>query len=328
MKIILLSLVFIATVMYGSAQSGQLDPSFGKNGIVKTDFGTLFNYHNYGKHVLTQSDGSMFFISESADETIIMKKKADGSPDIAYGQNGMSVSASVGGFTGVIQTDGKIVIVGNCLNTDTYTGGSDIALARFNVDGSLDNNFGKNGIQVTDLGDFEGRYTIALQNDGKIIVAGNQFVTGGGSNVGVIVRCNIDGSLDNTFSDDGVQKTGAYYNISALAIQNNGKIIVAANGILLRYNDNGTQDNSFNGNSQHIITEYVNSIAIHNDDKVIICRGSTINDIDYGFTISRFNADGTQDITFSEDGIQTTNLGGSNDVSTSIAILFKRMEKL
>lgn len=319
MKTILLSLVFIATVMYGAAQSGQLDPSFGKNGIVKTDIGTLFNYHNYGNHVLVQPDGSMYFISEAAGETIIMKKKADGSPDIPYGQNGMSVSASVGGFTGVIQTDGKIVIVGNCLNI-SYSSDNDIALARFNVDGSLDNTFGKNGIQVIDLGDFEGGYKIALQTDGKIIVAGNQYTTGGGSNVGVIIRCNIDGSLDNTFSDDGVQKTGAYYNISALAIQNNGKIIVAANGILLRYNDNGTQDNSFNGNSQHIITEYVNSIAIQKDDKVIICGGSTINGIDYGFTISRFNADGTPDITFSEDGIQTTNLGGSNDVSTSIAI--------
>ena len=143
MKTILLSLLFIATVMYGAAQSGQTDPSFGKNGIVKTDIGTLFNYHNYGNHVLVQPDGSMFFISESAGETIIMKKKEDGSPGITYGQNGMSVSASVGGFTGVIQTDGKIVIVGNCLNIDTYTSGNDIALALFNVDGSLDNTFGK-----------------------------------------------------------------------------------------------------------------------------------------------------------------------------------------
>ncbi len=117
-----------------------------------------------------------------------------------------------------------------------------------------------------------------------------------------------------------VNKTAGYYNISALAIQNNGRIIVAANGILLRYNDNGTQDNSFNGNSQHIITEYVNSIAIQKDDKAIICGGSTINGIDYGFTISRFNADGTADISFSGDGIQITNLQGSNDVSTSIAI--------
>ncbi len=236
----------------------------------------------------------------------------------------------------LIQTDGKIVIVGNCLNTDTYTGGSDIALARFNVDGSLDNNFGKNGIQVTDLGDFEGRYTIALQNDGKIIVAGNQFVTGGGSNVGVIVRCNIDGSLDNTFSDDGVQKTGAYYNISALAIQNNDKIVIGGTYgydyrgqhdpfAVIRLNSDGTNDDTFNGgnavNSGVNVISWGTSVLIQPDNKIIV-GGYSYNGSSDDFTIARYNVNGSFDNTFGIDGIQTLMVSGSQDRIASIALGF------
>lgn len=306
--------------MFCQAQSGELDPSFGIKGIAKTTIGVSFNYRNYGKHILLQTDGSMYFISEAAGETIITKKNADGSPDLNYGQNGISVSASLAGLSGVLQADGKIVIAGYCQNTDYFTSGNDIGLARFNRDGSLDNTFGKNGIIITDLGDFESAFTIALQIDEKIIVAGNQYITGGGSNVGVIVRYNTDGSLDNTFNETGIQKTGISNSISTLVIQKNGKIIVAGDRILFRYNSNGTPDNSFNGNGQMIISGFANAVAIQNDDKIVICGIYTINGNDYGFTVSRFKTNGSLDNTFSDDGIQITNLGGSNDIATSIAI--------
>ena len=60
-KLILLSsLFFCCTICF--AQSGELDPSFGNEGIVKTDMGAPFNYSNFGKQVLIQADGSMYLI--------------------------------------------------------------------------------------------------------------------------------------------------------------------------------------------------------------------------------------------------------------------------
>ena len=94
MKSLLLFLVlFFVKAAY--AQPGKLDPSFGMNGIVKTDIGSAFNYSSNGKQVLLQHDGSMYLITESAGLSIITKKYPNGSPDLTYGNNSYSVPLPV-----------------------------------------------------------------------------------------------------------------------------------------------------------------------------------------------------------------------------------------
>src|SRR5213592_2078688 len=115
MKTFLLCIVLLfAKAAY--EQPGKLDPSFGKNGIVKTDIGSAFNYPSNGEQVLMQHDGSMYLITESAGLGIITKKHPDGSPDLSYGNNGSSVPLPISAQQSAIQADGKIVVAGSASN--------------------------------------------------------------------------------------------------------------------------------------------------------------------------------------------------------------------
>ena len=96
-----------------------------------------------------------------------------------------------------IQTDGKILITGGT--------GSDFALARYNTNGSLDNTFNGTGIVQTPVGNggSAAASSIALQTDGKIVVAGTAINLGPITRDFALVRYNPNGSLDNTFDGDG-----------------------------------------------------------------------------------------------------------------------------
>ena len=69
-----------------------------------------------------------------------------------------------------VQTDGKIVLVGQA-NSGT---GNDVGLVRYNVDGTLDTDFGASGVVLTDVGSSSSDYgtSLELQDDGKIVVSG------------------------------------------------------------------------------------------------------------------------------------------------------------
>ena len=100
-----------------------------------------------------------------------------------------------------LQADGKILVTGYTENNT-----QDIVVVRYNADGSLDTTFSDDGIQTTDLGfhDDVGN-AIKVQPDGKIVVAGS---TGSASVQNfALVRYNADGSLDTTFSGDGLVST-------------------------------------------------------------------------------------------------------------------------
>ncbi|MBK9628287.1 MAG: hypothetical protein IPO56_11455 [Flavobacteriales bacterium] len=126
-----------------------------------------------------------------------------------------------------IQPDGSIVVAGGANNgTD-----SDFAVARYNTDGTLDNSFSGDGKMTTDFGTDDYGRSVAIQPDGKVVVAGY-------SNNGLysdlsLARYNTDGTLDNTFSGDGKVTTdvGPYsdFGYPSVVIQPDG-IIVAGSG--------------------------------------------------------------------------------------------------
>src|SRR5687768_5565626 len=130
------------------------------------------------------------------------KLLAAGSLDKTFGAGGIAV-ARVGttciGNDLAIQADGKIVVVGY---TPWATGTPDFAVARFNTNGALDTSFDGDGKVITPVGaDLDIAYAVAIQSDGKIVVAG-------GTRAGIrddfgVVRYNTDGSLDTTFDGDG-----------------------------------------------------------------------------------------------------------------------------
>jgi uncharacterized delta-60 repeat protein len=149
-KILLLATTILCFLNSTNAQPGQLDPSFGTNGIIKTDLGETYNSPTSGKLVLAQPDGSLYLIlqtnegNRSLGQTIIAKRNQDGSIDSNYGNNGYSPNVKMVPSSAVLMPDGKIVVAGS---VDREFNNYDLALARYNANGFLDRTFGNDGIQ-------------------------------------------------------------------------------------------------------------------------------------------------------------------------------------
>jgi len=142
-----------------------------------------------------------------------------------------------------VHGDGKIVVAGFTVNGTS----NDFAVARYNADGSLDTGFSGDGKQTTDFGggDFDRASGVAVQGDGKIVVAGD--TENGATADFALARYNADGSLDTSFSGDGKQTTdfggGDFDSASGVAVQGDGKIVVAGGTAgdfaVARYNADG-----------------------------------------------------------------------------------------
>jgi uncharacterized delta-60 repeat protein len=104
----------------------------------------------------------------------------------------------------------------------------DLAVARFNTDGTLDTTFGGTGVVISDFGNQEDGHAIDIQQDGKIVIAGKKYlanVTGF-----VLARYNTNGSIDTSFGTMGQVVSdfnGSAQSANGLAIQIDGKILAA-----------------------------------------------------------------------------------------------------
>src|SRR4051794_30120316 len=117
MKKILLIFALAANIVCFS-QPGRLDPTFGNNGIVRTDLGTKYNYNfdnsSIGKQVLLLSDGGLFVLVNSTilNGTVITKRLPNGEGDTKFGNKGFSPSVPLNDPRAALQADGKVVVVG------------------------------------------------------------------------------------------------------------------------------------------------------------------------------------------------------------------------
>ena len=243
-----------------------------------------------------------------------------------------------------VQSDGKIVVTGTSINNfNTY-----IAVSRFNIDGSIDHSFNGTGKIITDFGfkfppsDLDPDSSVAqsgnsvtIQPDGKILVGGNvEKLTG--SNF-ALVRYNSNGQPDSSFNGNGRQTTnfsGFYGVATSLAIDNNGKIVSAgllfdmANSIsvgVARYNNDGSPDNLFNGTGEQVVsfnttTQTGFSMAVQNDNKVVVGASMSLPSGLNDFEVARLNANGSIDNSFDGDGHAITDFRSSDDYLLSIAI--------
>lgn len=256
----------------------------------------------------------------------------DGSLDLSFDSDG-KVTTDFGdidgGYDVVLQPDGKIIVAG------TGAAGGAFALARYNSNGSLDNTFDGDGKQSTIFGG-KGDYghSLALQSDGKIVVAGYTTILGLRQNF-ALARYNTNGSLDNTFGTGGKVSDSAGYENSAYAtaIQSDGKIVVAGTSssysstvgdyyrfVLLRYNTNGTLDNTFDGDGRVLCDSGKNrdafALAIQADGKMIVA-----GTIDSNFALYRYNSNGSLDNTFGVSGKVITDIAiTSLDIIYSLAL--------
>jgi len=274
---------------------------------------------DFGFDSVVQSDGKVIVAGASnlADfDFSLVRYNADGSIDQTFGGGDGIVTFDAGGnefgFDVALQTDGKIIVVGQ---TDIGAD-NDILVARFNSDGTLDTTFDGDGYAITNVSGDDNSGAIAIQTDGKIVVAGDND---GGGNDFSVVRYNTDGSLDTTFDSDGILTLdfggSSFDTATAVALQSDGKIVVGGLSSLqfglIRLTTTGVLDTSFD--TDGVVTtdfgagsETINGLAIQADGRIV--AGGTAN---LDFALARYNTNGSLDTTFDTDGLRTSDLGGT-----------------
>ncbi|MEY3346465.1 MAG: hypothetical protein RIR40_190, partial [Actinomycetota bacterium] len=216
---------------------GSLDTSFGIGGKTTT---SIEGNNEYANSLVIQSDGKIIAAGYSLNQTglrndndfALVRYNTNGSLDTSFGTGGKVTTAIGSGYDNIntiaIQGDGKIVAAGYSDNINgIYT---DFALVRYNTNGSLDTSFGTGG-KVTneiDPGDGSEAFSIVVQNDQKLVLAGSSFA-GGGNSIIAVARYNVDGSLDTSFGTGGKTTTPieALSRGRSVVVQTDGKILVA-----------------------------------------------------------------------------------------------------
>lgn len=244
---------------------------------------------------------------------------APGDLDPSFDGDGRVVT-NVTGYENIagmaVQPDGKIVTVGDGYFDETS---GDFVVVRHNPDGSPDTTFGGgDGIVTTDfdVNNDEAR-AVALQPDGKIVVVGGSTsISGNGA--WASARYNPDGTLDTGYGDGGKAVTeidvDAIETAQAVAVQPNGALVLGGESIgrwtLARLTATGVLDTSFDGDGI-VMTDFgggccqnVSDLALQSDGRIVAAGGTTA-----GFTLARYQANGSLDPTFDGDGKATTGFG-------------------
>ena len=363
---------------------GTLDTSFGAgtadgspDGVVSLNLGD--GTDDLAKAVAIQADGKIVVAGTSmgsSSNIVLARLNANGTLDSAFGTGVADgtpdgvVAVNLGAGDDVanalaIQPNGKIVVAGTTTSTTGGTTSKNIMVARFNGDGTPDTSFGMgtadgtpDGVVSISLGDgSDEANALALQADGRIVVAGTTTSTGSSSNIAV-VRLNSDGTLDAGFgagnadgTPDGVVSVslGAGDDIArSVAIQADGKILVAGitsaadnstNIAVARLLANGTLDASFgagtaDGTPDGVVAvslgagnDEANAMALQADGKIVLVGSTTSTGNSSNIAVARLNANGALDTSFgagnadgTPDGVVSLSLGDGNEVARAVVL--------
>jgi uncharacterized delta-60 repeat protein len=268
-------------------------------------------------------------------QTCLPASTAAGALDTCFHGDGSvetSVSTARDTATAVlVQPDGKIVVAGTIGVNESGGTGADFGVVRYNTDGTLDTTFDGDGKLRTNFGGIGNDYAkgIALQADGKIVVAG--WSEGGFSFDFAVARYNSDGSLDTSFDGDGLVLTdiSGFNNdtATALAIQSDGRIVVVGftyprigggnnTAVAVRFNSNGSLDTSFDGDGKATLGENTSfyAVALQTDGKIV--AGGTNPKL----AVARFNTNGSLDTSFGINGIAIYSAFNFGDVAYAVAV--------
>src|SRR5580704_13016649 len=363
-------IVLGGTIPNGSSQvaalqrlnnNGTLDSSFGTGGIVTSGFGITDGAAVTA--VAIQPNGQILAAAVGAFllQGSVGRFNPDGSVETSFGNGGFAISKSIDSGAGTLslmalQADGKILVTGGSL------------IGRYTTTGQLDTTFGSGGIAPLTSGLAT---AIALQSDGKILVTTG---TGGpavlnaaplfpGAQAGSIARYNTNGSLDTSFGISG--QAACVASAAAIAIQSNGKIVVAGTipsallttesggrtvinnqtgfGVV-RYNSNGSLDPTFNpgaGTGGGVITGFGRAfpdsgafaLAIQSNGEIVVAglagngNPQGISLTSSSLALARYTTNGKLDTTFGTNGKVVTTLS-QGPISLVSAIVLQQDGKI
>jgi uncharacterized delta-60 repeat protein len=305
---------------------GSLDNTFDTDGIVNTNFGV-------GAGLIyalaLQTDSKIVAVGPTnygVGPSTLARYNSNGSLDNTFGSAG-SVSTAIGSTNTIptsvaIQTDGKILVVGNAFNSNP-----NVFVARYTASGVLDASFGTNGITITSISAFSVATSLAIQSDGKMVIGG--YATVGSFHDFMVARYTTTGILDNTFGTGGILTfpfgTGKDQGIS-LAIQTDGKIVIGGvtdNGVndvmaIARITASGILDNTFDTDGKVTIDigtgiNFLQKLKILSNGKILV-TGNVSNVTSGDIAIIRLNTNGSLDNSFNVNGKYTKTFGyQSND---------------
>ena len=251
--------------------------------------------------------GGSFTTVDGFSRNNLARLNLDGTVDTTYA-SGVGVNGTV--YALALQPDGKL-IVGGAFTSVRGTICNHVA--RLNPDGTVDGTFNPG------LGPDSAVRAIALQNDGKVVIGGD-FTSVSGVIWSHVARLNTNGTIDLSF-DPGLVVKGANDTVNAVAIQADGRIVIAgrftavnntvANRVA-RFNTDGTVDSSFNPGGIGANDE-VKALALQGDGRLLLGGAFTsYNEVPRN-ALARLAADGTIDTTI--------NFGaGANNYIASVVV--------
>jgi uncharacterized delta-60 repeat protein len=315
--------------------SGTLDPSFGNGGIVRTDLGTTTDR---ATAVAIQPDGKIiaggYKGSQNNADIALVRYLANGAIDPTFGEGG-KVIATVGSREDVcrgiaLQRDGKIVVAGHSMGATS----SDFAVLRLHSSGELDTSFNGTGKVVTSFLGLEQAYCVAIQRDGKILLAGSTSTNGANYDIAV-VRYTVDGALDQSWSADGkaviavgsrsehaygitCALDGAIYVVGTTATTE-----LQSRFAVLKFTNAGELDVTFNqsGMASPAIgfSDFATSACVQDDGRLIVA-GVSYQSNKQNFALARYLPSGSLDSSWNGSGWVVTAFGTNSDQANGIAL--------
>jgi uncharacterized delta-60 repeat protein len=337
---------------------GKPDTTFGHKGLVTLtpslgaepfDSASALALLPNGKILVAGTAGS----PSHPAEFLLARLDSDGTPDPTFGNHGIVLTSfgtpgsnfrvDAAASALAVQADGKIVLAGSATFTwegrvpppSGFTLYTDFALARYNAGGSLDKSFGNAGEVVTSFGftapvhGTDQASAIALQSDGKIVVAGtasepSPVVASQGSQF-ALARYDPDGSLDQTFGSGGLVRTsvvkGAQNDAAGVVVTAFDHILVAgtANGrfALAQYTSAGNLNTTF-GTGGTVTTAIHGTqsstaagLVVTAQGRIVVAGTAQETGNHQVFALARYDAHGKLDSRFGSGGTVLTSIGSS-----------------
>jgi len=307
------------TAFDNGTTSASLDSTFGTNGVVETP---VKWQSNVSPAVAIEPDGKILLAGGGASDandpnfgTRVLRLNPDGTLDAAFGNQGIvRIDDGMGtDWCIAVQPDGKIVI-----GTSVWASNATIntgMLYRLNANGTIDTTFGNGGSVPTPCT----MKSMSLESNGDILVAGNNQTTL------MVVRYLADGTADASFGADGqtiVAQNYYYPTLHVLAGGADGRLVLAGTysvldpvsyslagfkSFITRLNADGSPDLTLNRGSPitRDVSGNTTTAALLPDGSILTANtGSTL-------TLTRYNFDGSLDLSFGDNGTSTDSLGNN-----------------
>lgn len=285
---------------------GTLDTTFANQGQWQTRLPLALDKTTHP--LLLQPDGKLVIVGNQTVDGqtyfVLVRLNSDGALDTTFadqGQQRTPIDSSAEARAVARQPDGKLVVVGRARTSQTFEDA--FVVVRYQPNGALDTSFDGDGLLFTPFSQTTGAYAVAVQADGKLVVAGTAQTTENlGDDAFTLVRYQPDGALDATFAGDGTVLTSllaADAGIRDLLIQPDGKIVAGGyladeynrDFALVRYLPTGAIDHTL-GCRDFVRTDLgatgdmVSALALQPDGK-IVAAGYTY----YTIALTRYRPD-------------------------------------